>query len=159
MSVYQQRHEPSLRAATRNPACQTLNCMIKPAIFSVTDSAELNALLRILIEAKFRPEVPDADIASSRYVVAMIERVVEAQRGLALESGNDREVSNIESWQRAELNPLLLSAVRARLKECPKNIWMGWSAEQRRKHVLDVLSPLRADSHLVAELLDEMQDG
>lgn len=132
--------------------------MSKPALFSVADSAELNALLRVLIEAKFRPEVPDTDIPSSRYVVAMIERVVEAQRGVAVESGNDRQVSSIESWRRAELNPLLLSAVRARLKECPKNVWRGWSAGQRRKHVLDVLSPLRAESQLVAELLNEMKD-
>jgi hypothetical protein len=132
--------------------------MSKPALFSVADSAELNALLHVLIEAKFRPEVPDTDIPSSRYVVAMIERVVEAQRGVAAESANYGQVSNTESWQRAELNPLLLAAVRTRLKECPKNVWRGWSAEQRRKHVLDVLSPLRAESQLIAELLNEMQD-
>ncbi|MES3011309.1 MAG: hypothetical protein V4738_11025 [Pseudomonadota bacterium] len=78
--------------------------MNKPALFAIADSAELNALLRVFIEAKFRPEVPDTDITSSRYVVAMIERVVEAQRGVALESGNDRQVSNIESWQGAALS-------------------------------------------------------
>lgn len=130
--------------------------MNTPPLFAVLDSHELNALLRVLVQAKFRPEIPDTDIPGSRYVVAMIERVVEAQKDVAIASGNQTMLSNLDAWKKAEDNPLLVAAARERIKECPRNVWLRWSKEERLHFVRQILSPLRAEQPLLEELLNAM---
>lgn len=130
--------------------------MSTPPLFSVLDSYELNALFRALLEAKFRPEIPDTDLPGSRFVVAMIERVFEAQRNIALASGNPTMLANLDTWQKAEENPLYVAAARERLKECPTNVWLRWSREERLSFVRQILSPLRAEQPLLEDLLSVM---
>jgi len=125
-------------------------------LFSVRDCDELNALVRALIQAKFRPAVPDTDLPASRFIVAMIERAVDAQKNAAQASGNTTMVANLETWRRAEENPLYVSASLERLKECPTNVWLRWSKEERLHYVRQVLSPLRADEPLLEQLLNSM---
>ena len=130
--------------------------MNTPPLFSVLDSDELNALVRALLQAKFRPSLPDTDLSASSFVVAMIERALEAQREVALASGNTTMLANLETWQKAEENPLYLSAARERLKECPANVWLRWSNEERLCYVRQVLSPLHAEQPVLEELLNSM---
>ena len=130
--------------------------MSTPPLFSVLDSDELNALFRALLEAKFRREIPDTDLPSSRFVVAMIERVFEAQRNVALASGNPTMLANLDTWQKAEENPLYVAAARERLKECPASVWLRWSREERLRFVRQILSPLRAEQPLLEDLLSVM---
>lgn len=130
--------------------------MNTPPLFSVLDSDELNALVRALLQAKFRPCVPDTDLSASRLVVAMVERALEAQKGVALASGNTTMIANFETWQRAEENPLYVSSARERLKECPANVWLRWSNEERLHYVRQVLSPLQAEQALLEERLNSM---
>lgn len=125
-------------------------------LFSVLDSDELNALFKALIEAKFRPHIPNRDLSGSRFVVAMIERVFEAQRNIAVASGNPTMLSNLDTWQRAEENPSLVATVRERIKECPKYVWLRWSRDERIHFVQQLLSPLCAEQPLLEELLNEM---
>lgn len=133
--------------------------MNTPPLFSILDSHELNALVRALLQAKFRPAVPDTDLAASRFVVAMIERAVEAQKHVALTSGNTTMFTNFDTWERAEENPLYVAAARERLKECPANIWLQWSKEERLHYTQQILSPLRAEQPLLEELLNSMPDA
>ena len=128
-------------------------------LFSVHDSYELNALFRALLEAKFRPEIPDTDLPGSRFVVAMIERAFEAQRNIALASGNQIMLANLDAWQRAEENPLYVAAARERLKECPTNVWLRWSKEERLSFVRQILSPFRAEQPLLEELSRVMPEA
>lgn len=130
--------------------------MSKPPLFSVVDADELNALFRALLEAKFRPEIPDTDLPGSCLVVAMIERVFEAQRNVAQASGNSTMLANLDTWQKAEQNPLYVAAARERLKECPTNVWLRWSREERLFFVRQILSPLRAEQPLLEELVSVM---
>ncbi len=130
--------------------------MNAPPLFSVLDSHELNALFRALLEAKFRPEIPDTDLPGSHFVVAMIERVFEAQRNVALTSGNPTTLANLDTWQTAEENPIYVAAARERLKECPTNVWLRWSREERLSFVRQILSPLRAEQPLLEDLLSVM---
>lgn len=130
--------------------------MDTPPLFSVLDSNELGALFRALLQAKFRPTIPDNDLSGSPYVVAMIERVLEAERKVATASGNQTMLANIDTWQRAEENPLYVAAARERLKECPKNVWLRWSREERLRFIRQILSPLRAEQPLLEELLNGM---
>jgi len=144
------------RQAAPGSRTSTLGPMNTPPLFSILDSDELNALVRALLQAKFRPAVPDTDLPASRFVVAMIERALEAQKNFALASGNTTMVANFETWQRAEENPLYVSAARERLKECPADVWLRWSNEERLHYVQQVLSPLRAEQLLLEELLNSM---
>jgi hypothetical protein len=130
--------------------------MNTPPLFSVVDSNELNALFRALLEAKFRPAIPDTDLPGSPYVVALIERVLEAQKKVAAASGNQAMLSNLETWQKAEENPLYVAAAKERIKECPQNVWLRWSKEERLRFVQQILSPLRAEQPLLEELLNAM---
>ncbi|MES2511963.1 MAG: hypothetical protein V4625_18710 [Pseudomonadota bacterium] len=125
-------------------------------LFSVDHEFELNALFRVLVEAKFRPSIPDTDIPSSKFVIAMIERVFEAQMEVALANGDQLRVSSLAKWQAAEENPVLVADARSRLRECPLLVWERWSKEQRLAHIRNVLSPLRAKDALLEELLGEM---
>ena len=125
-------------------------------LFCVSDSHELNALFRALLQAKFRPEIPDTDLPGSRLVVAMIERVFEAQRTAAKAAGNPTMLANFDTWQRAEENPLYVAAARERLRECPANVWLLWSREERLRFVRQLLSPLRAEQPLLEDLLSIM---
>lgn len=127
--------------------------MNSPPLFSVEDSVELNALLRALLQAKFRPAVPDTDLPCSRYMIAMIERVFEASRNVALASGNPALLSSFDTLQKAEQNPLYVAAARARLQECPAHLWAQWSREERLHFVRQILSPLRAEPQLLEYLL------
>lgn len=105
--------------------------MSTPPLLSALDSHELIALFRALLEAKFWPEIPDMDLPGSRFVVAMIERVFEAQRDVALASGNPAMLAKLDAWQRVEGNPLFVAATRERLKECSTHDWLQWSREER----------------------------
>lgn len=122
-------------------------------LFAVHDPNELNALLRVFIEAKFRPSIPDTDIPASRFVVAMVERILQSQKNLALAEGNQEALANLSQWQKAEENPLLLSAVRERIRECPSGVWERWSREERLNYIQQILSPFTAEQALLEELL------
>ncbi|WP_234086366.1 hypothetical protein [Azonexus sp. R2A61] len=129
--------------------------MLPQAPFAVSDTNELNALFRALIQAKFQPAIPDRDLSGSPFVVAMIERIFEAVRNEAIASGNETMVSNCDRWKRAEENPILVAAVRERIRECPQRVWSKWSREERTHFVQQLLSPLHAEEPLIKELLNE----
>jgi hypothetical protein len=65
-------------------------------------------------------------------------------------------LSNLEAWEKAEENPLLVAAARERIKECPRNVWLRWSKEERLHFVRQILSPLQAEQSLLEELLNAM---
>jgi len=122
-------------------------------LFAVHDPNELNALLRVFIQAKFRPAIPDTDIPASPFVVAMVERILQSQKNLALAESNQKLLANLAQWQQVAENPFLLSAVRERIRECPTAVWERWSREERLNYVQQILSPFTAEEALLEELL------
>lgn len=120
-------------------------------LFAVHDPNELNALMRVFIEAKFRPSIPDTDIPASPFVVAMVDRILHSKKDLA--EGNQKTLTNLIQWLRLEDNPILLSAVRERIRDCPSGVWARWSQEERFNYVRQILSPFTAEDALLEELV------
>ena len=113
----------------------------------VDGGPELNALLRTVMEAKFRPDPGDELVSWSPLVADIANRVADALDQIP------RRVPRPDAgaWRRPENHPEKLAVVRARILAC--EAWSGWSEEQRREQVRILLAPLQPDDALIEALI------
>lgn len=116
-------------------------------LFRVDDPAELNSLLRTVMEAKFCTEPSDELVSWSPLVADMANRVADALGQIP------RRVPrpDPDAWRRPANHPEKVAAVRARILACDP--WDGWSAEERADQVRVLLAPLQPDDALIRELV------
>lgn len=119
-------------------------------LFEVRDKHELSALLRTVIAAKFQedPDVPE--VPASPFVADMAHRLADA-----VTENDDRPGARERAveWRKAEGHRDALAVVRRRIVECKP--WSGWDESERRRYVLLLLAPFRAEEQTVAELIRE----
>lgn len=124
--------------------------------FVVTDEAELRALLKALIEAKFHPAPECPEVQGSSYVARLCERAVEAIAQCEESKGKSGNADRTRAWFRDVQNNLVLKAVRSQIAEhANSTAWLQWPIEKRVEFVRDLLSPYAGDDELVYELIDE----
>jgi len=118
------------------------------AHFRVDDVAELNALLRTIMEAKFNASPSDELVSWSPLVADMANRVADALGQIP------RRVPrpDPDGWRSTQNHSEKVSAVRTRILAC--EAWKDWSEEQRADQVRILLAPLRPDESLVRELVE-----
>ena len=103
---------------------------------------QLLALHRALFEAKFVRDPEDRDVAGSRFVAAIANRVVEE---LAATDPGWVE------WRQAEKHPARVDVVKQRIRETDS--WQSWAREEREAYVKTAQSDLVASESLMEELL------
>jgi hypothetical protein len=123
------------------------------SLFQVSDKAELRALFKALLEAKFHPDPETPEVQGSPLVAAICERVLAAMVAVELRDGDPMAASRYAQWRRAEGHPEWVTVVRSRIAEC--GAWSGWSRLEREHYVLLLLSPLIAERELVADLVGD----
>lgn len=115
--------------------------------FVVDDAAELNALMRTIMEAKFCGEPSDTLVSWSPIVADMANRVADAlsrvPRRVPLADPN--------AWRNPKNHPEKVAAVRARI--LANDAWDGWSDEERADQVRVLLAPLEPDEGFIRELV------
>lgn len=124
--------------------------------FTVTDGAELHALLKTLLAAKFHPDPEVAEVPGSPPVARLCERAVEAVTAWDECHGRVDQAERTRAWFRdARGNTSVLSVVRKRITECARHsVWREWSTEQKAEYVQILLSPYSANEALVQELVE-----
>ena len=123
--------------------------------FVVTDEAELRALIKALIEAKFHPAPECPEVQGSPSVARLCERAVEAIAQCEESKGKSGNADRTRAWFRDVRNNLVLTAVRRQIAEhADSKLWIEWPAEKRAEFVRMLLSPYVADDDLVNELIE-----
>jgi len=108
---------------------------------TIQDLHELRALHRMLFTRKF--DGPTDEFFGSPYIANIQRRIVEALR--------EAEGSSWGEWADAGSHGREVEVVRAYLSEAG-DWWASLPFDERRQHVLDLLSPLDVPPDLVDEL-------
>jgi hypothetical protein len=126
---------------------------MKP-LFEVTDPYELNALIRVLMQAKFHPDPTFFEVQGSPFVARMCERVVEAYAAAQEDRKLPGDPGRIRATSVDTPPDTVLDTVRLRISECAsRGPWREWTTEQRSEFVRLLLSPYTPIDLLVAELV------
>ena len=130
----------------------------KPPLFSVTDEHELNALWRLVAEAKFHPEPDDRDLWRSPYVQSLAVRIADAQLELERRRGNAHGVERHLAWRRSLPNNVALDAVRLKLREDSlEPWWKELSHSHKRAYVLARVAPFVVDEAFLDGLIRDVE--
>jgi hypothetical protein len=114
------------------------------ALLIVDDPDELRALHRMLFTRKF--DGPQDEFFGSTFIASVQRKILEA-----LKEDDAAQVPEWESWASAAHHPQEVAKVRAYLAGAGQ-WWQRASDAERRRHVIDLLSPLQADDELVRDL-------
>jgi hypothetical protein len=119
-------------------------------LFEVRDKDELSALLRTVIAAKFQEDPNVPEVPGSAFVADMAHRLADA---VTEHDDQPGARARAEEWRKAERHSDVLDIVRRRIAACEP--WSGWDAPERRRYVLLLLAPFRAEEKTIAELIRE----
>ncbi len=125
-------------------------------MFQVTEEAELHALLKALLAAKFHPDPESLEIPGSPLVARLCERAVQAvATWLKTHGKNDRAERTLAWFRIGTADHPVLKIVRKRIEECEHDqggMWKNWTDEQRLEYVRILLSPYTCDDRMIREL-------
>ena len=133
--------------------------MAHAPLFVVDDPIELLALSRLILDAKFQPELRDRDLWGSPYVSALATRVDEALLNSYGGERKDHLVKNHLEW-RASLpqNSFVLAAVRSRLKETAQSSWwQQQSMESKLAYLRGCVAPYQPDDQFLLGLISDAE--
>ncbi len=113
--------------------------------------ADLNALHRALVEAKFNHGPQDQLVSGSPLVAKIANRVVEALEAAANEERPDSPLR--DSWRWLENRPDILAVVRERLAEAEQAFSL--SRQQKRELLEALIAPFLASDETLDSLADD----
>ncbi len=122
--------------------------------FIVSDYYELLALHRALLEAKFCDEPNDFDVSASPIIASLHKKLLQSLIKLEVEQKGSSAQDSWNNWlaidpERREWN---VGLQRAR----DERLWCEWSKEDKKKYILDLLSPFHVDNELAEIFLNQV---
>jgi hypothetical protein len=127
-------------------------------LLELDDHAQVHALLRAIVEAKFHPQPQDPLIWGSPLVAAVAMRVFEATVQSDERLGKHQNAQASREWQRSLMSNALLPVVRSRLRQDAKEeFWRKLSPSERQGYVAQCITPFTADANVLAQLVNEAE--
>lgn len=126
-------------------------------MFNIETHAEMTAVFRAILEAKFHPTVVDADVPGSQLLATVAVRIrdalidIERQRDGTVAERRWREWAAI-SPARREWSVAVEYAV-----EMWRGVWQGWSSDQRLHAAKCLLSPFDAEEATLNSFLEVVE--
>ena len=118
-----------------------------PPLFTVSDAAELQALWRVVAEAKFQAAPSDAALWGSPRVHALATNLADAMRRWHQPQGDTAAVEAHHRWIDSLPTNAVLPVQRAQLKkDAASRWWHAMTAAQQRGHVRGCAAPFAVDA-------------
>lgn len=132
--------------------------MDKAHLFTVEDPTELQALWRLVAEAKFQSAPDDADLWGSPYVHALAQRISDALLRSYEGAGKMDAVEAHRRWVESLPNNVVLPVVQAQLKiDAKTSWWSDASREQKLAYILGCVAPFKPSPDFLDDLLREAE--
>ena len=127
-----------------------------PPLCTVSDAAELQALWRVVAEAKFQAAPSDAALWGSPRVHALATNLADAMRRWHQPQGDTAAVEAHHRWIDSLPTNAVLPVQRAQLKkDAASRWWHAMTAAQQRGHVRGCAAPFAVDA-VYADFLDAL---
>ena len=126
-------------------------------IFAISDFAELYALHKTILEAKFSEAPLEEEIASSPQVAAVANRVFDTLIELEREAHGEERAQAWEDWRLAAPNRREWVIAAQRVDR--EGLWSGWSAEEKRDFATRLLSPFVVTDALLEDFISEVDSN
>lgn len=130
---------------------------ISEPLFAVADQNELEALWRVIAEAKFHPQPEDTDIWDSPYVHSLSMRVADALLDCARHTSVERAQRHL-SWRASLDSNVVLPVIKMHLKNRAAGAeWRSWTMKEKTEYLRVRAAPFEVSSALATELIFEAE--
>jgi hypothetical protein len=125
-------------------------------MFSSSSHAELLALLRAIVEAKFHKDPGDLDVPGSAVLAQVALRVRDAVIAFEVQREGAAAEARWQHWVRLDPTRPEWEGARSYAAAEWVRVWARWSAEERYRAAVALLSPFELEEAAMNQFLTEV---